>query len=31
MVSAPVSLGLYFPLLDKWLQWQFAEALTAPI
>jgi len=26
LVAAPISLGLYFPLLDEWLEWKFAEA-----
>ena len=25
LVDAPISLGLYFPLLDEWLGWQFVE------
>ena len=29
LVDAPISLGLYFPLLDEWLAWQFAEAAVA--
>jgi ATP-dependent exoDNAse (exonuclease V) beta subunit len=28
LVKSPVSLGLYFPLLDEWLEWKFAEAAT---
>jgi ATP-dependent helicase/nuclease subunit A len=31
LVPSPISLGLYFPLLDEWLQWQFTEALGAPV
>jgi ATP-dependent exoDNAse (exonuclease V) beta subunit len=27
LVSAPVSLGLYFPLLDEWLEWKFVDAV----
>jgi ATP-dependent exoDNAse (exonuclease V) beta subunit len=29
LVVAPISLGLYFPLLDEWVEWQFAEAVAA--
>ena len=29
LANAPVSLGLYFPLFDSWLEWQFAEAIGA--
>lgn len=29
LVDAPLSLGLYFPLLDEWLDWQFSEAAVA--
>lgn len=29
LVNAPVNLGLYFPLLDAWLAWQFSEATFA--
>ncbi len=29
LVDAPISLGLYFPLLDEWLAWQFTEAAVA--
>jgi ATP-dependent exoDNAse (exonuclease V) beta subunit len=29
LVKAPISLGLYFPLLDEWLDWQFAEVAVA--
>jgi ATP-dependent exoDNAse (exonuclease V) beta subunit len=28
LVNAPINLGLYFPLLDEWIEWQFAEAAT---
>ena len=31
LVQLPVSLGLYFPLLDGWLEWQFTEALVAQV
>ncbi len=29
--EGPISLGLYFPLLNSWREWEFAEetALTA--
>jgi ATP-dependent exoDNAse (exonuclease V) beta subunit len=26
LVAGPITLGLYFPLLDEWLEWKFAEA-----
>lgn len=29
MVDGPISLGLYFPLLDAWREWQFGEEQAA--
>lgn len=29
LVNAPIKLGLYFPLLDEWVAWQFTEAAVA--
>jgi len=28
LVDAPISLGLYFPLYDEWLEWKFAQAVA---
>jgi ATP-dependent exoDNAse (exonuclease V) beta subunit len=29
LMKGPISLGLYFPLLDAWVEWKFAEAAGA--
>ncbi|MBV9265962.1 MAG: UvrD-helicase domain-containing protein, partial [Acidobacteriaceae bacterium] len=30
LTTGPISLGLYFPLLDAWREWRFAEETVAP-